>query len=78
MPERVMWQFGYQQHFPLEMPDPNFRRIDGRGRAFTDWFAEHSLYKHLWRGHSDFVQQPQLVSEDDTDALRMYIDWYKS
>ncbi|PKA53241.1 Serine/threonine-protein phosphatase 7 long form like [Apostasia shenzhenica] len=78
MSERVMRQFGYQQHFLLEVPDPNFRRINGQGQASTDWFAEHSLYRRLWRGCSDFVQQPQLVSEDDADALRMYMNWYKS
>lgn len=74
LPDRVLRQFGHPQHEPEPMEE--YRRVDGRGRAKTDWTLYHRHHIEIWGHRSQHIVQPRAETEGGMD-VDDYLRWYR-
>uniref|UniRef100_A0A2N9IZD0 Aminotransferase-like plant mobile domain-containing protein n=1 Tax=Fagus sylvatica TaxID=28930 RepID=A0A2N9IZD0_FAGSY len=64
-PDRVMRQFGMQQHIPLDVnTDEKLHSIDLRGQGQKNWEHSHAPHIELWQNRREHIASadPQTIS----------------
>ncbi|KAI0503517.1 hypothetical protein KFK09_014451 [Dendrobium nobile] len=78
LPDRVMRQFGGVQLTDIQPMEPNFRRIDGRGRADLDWTIQYRDYLEIWEARRAYVVPITPPEGTSNRELGTYLRWYRS
>ncbi|KAI0488867.1 hypothetical protein KFK09_028706 [Dendrobium nobile] len=78
LPDRVIRQFGFSPTTDVQPMDPNYVRVDGRGKADMDWMIYHHLYIMMWEGRRGVVIHGVQHHEGEDQALKEYLHWYRS
>uniref|UniRef100_A0A2N9H4W6 Aminotransferase-like plant mobile domain-containing protein n=1 Tax=Fagus sylvatica TaxID=28930 RepID=A0A2N9H4W6_FAGSY len=76
-PDRVMRQFGMQQHIPSDVnTDEKLHSIDLRGQGQKNWEHSHAPHIELWQNRREHIASadPQVDLMDENDE---YMKWYR-
>lgn len=76
-PDRVMRQFGLQQH----IPEPMERHVvkSAQGRSDVNWLAENHQFIQHWSHRRDHLQfERPLLGVTREESTRLYMEWYWS
>uniref|UniRef100_A0A2N9IPV6 Aminotransferase-like plant mobile domain-containing protein n=1 Tax=Fagus sylvatica TaxID=28930 RepID=A0A2N9IPV6_FAGSY len=76
-PDRVMRQFGMQQHIPSNVnTDEKLHSIDLRGQGQKNWEHSHAPHIELWQNRREHIASadPQVGLMDENDE---YMKWYR-
>ncbi|KAL0906705.1 hypothetical protein M5K25_025220 [Dendrobium thyrsiflorum] len=77
LPDRVLRQFGFVPTVDVQPMEPKFVRVDGRGKADTDWLVYYLHYIGLWEDRRAHIIEGTPFGEDTEHLIQHYLQWFR-